>query len=40
MVTLEHSLVELVRTGRITRETATRATGDLNQLREWLREKS
>ncbi|MFM7199269.1 MAG: PilT/PilU family type 4a pilus ATPase [Myxococcota bacterium] len=40
MLTLEHSLVELVRTGRISRETATRATGDLNQLREWLREKS
>jgi len=39
MLSLEQSLVELVRTGKITRETAARAGSDFNQLREWLRDR-
>lgn len=40
MLSLEHSLVELVRTGRISRETASKATSDLSQLREWTKDRA
>jgi len=39
MITLERSLVELVRTGRISREAAQRATADQTQLEEWLKQR-
>jgi twitching motility protein PilT len=38
MVPLERSLVDLVRSGRITRETAARAARDPEEFQRWLRE--
>jgi twitching motility protein PilT len=38
MVPLERSLVDLVRAGRITRETAGRAARDPEEFQRWLRE--